>query len=94
MVPWFSWFQEFVPGYLEMVPGYLEMVPGYLEKVPSYLGVVPGYLGVVAAALHVTGSHMLRAAREKAAMLCVMQLCIPCMPSLICKIHSSTLYVA
>ena len=25
---------------------------------------------VVAAALHVTGSHMLRAAREKAAMLC------------------------
>ena len=37
---------------------------------------------------------MLRAAREKAAMLCVMQLCIPCMPSLICKIHSSPLYVA
>ena len=29
MVPWFSWFQEFVPGYLEMVPDYLEMVRGY-----------------------------------------------------------------
>ena len=48
---------------------------------------------VVAAALHVTGSHMLRAAREKAAMLCVMQLCIPCMPSSYGKIHSSTLHV-
>ena len=38
MVPWFSWFQEFVPGYLEMVPGYLEMVPGYRGRLFPWLG--------------------------------------------------------